>query len=791
MQNQLRDHNRMAGPMRPMQQANLPPMHQPQHLLPHRNPHQPILSMPPHQQHMHHMQHPGPPHGNPRQPMLMGMNAHNANNTMVSVSMKDQVNTVSVTLQNSNIQPPQYHQQQQQSNQNQPPQQQPQSQQQVQQPQQQSQHVPQQTIVEQPKTVTNDTNGGESRDDSSSNQNHANATNPALANMKEKTPMCLLNELARFNRVQHQYRLTNEQGPAHKKRFTVTLKLGDEEYVAEGPSIKKAQHSAATEALTKTWYRQPPPKPTKAMRIGHLGKCPTGSGHLPPTVELNALAMKRGEPTVYTFRQAPPTALQHQYPVPHGFGNYPRMFNPRLPYNRGVHTDLQGLFLVTLKVGDREFTGRGLTGQAARHDAASRALEQLRQLPLPEEIANANNANENGVLNGIDDPNAELKSPVSLVHETALKRGLPVSFEVVSESGKPHIRTFMTKCTVGDKVTVGEGSSKKVSKKRAAELMLEELKRLPPLPATIQNRSLRVKRKPPATKKKSRNLIKVYQEPRSENEATEEVNPVSRLVQIQQAKREREPVYNLIDEKGAPRRREFVMEVTMGQHSAKGIGPNKKLAKRAAAESLLTQLGYSKPSPQPAKPSIKTGDSENTEAKPRKVTFLEDDQVNDTQSHSVGGTIGRQLAPGLLLVDGGQESKLGSGPSVQIVAEELRGQQQQNSAGVSPKDQLDYLSQLLNFSVEFSDYPKGVAINKEYLSLVSLNTDPPQVCHGNGATITASRNQAALRALRTLTKLGLDNAANAQTKKDKGASGDGIHISIQVKNNIMDGTIDK
>lgn len=170
--------------------------------------------------------------------------------------------------------------------------------------------------------------------------------------------------------------------------------------------------------------------------------------------------------------------------------------------------------------------------------------------------------------------------------------------------------------------------------------MLEELKRLPPLPATIQNRSLRVKRKPPATKKKSRNLIKVYQEPRSENEATEEVNPVSRLVQIQQAKREREPVYNLIDEKGAPRRREFVMEVTMGQHSAKGIGPNKKLAKRAAAESLLTQLGYSKPSPQPAKPSIKTGDSENTEAKPRKVTFLEDDQVNDTQSHSVGGTIG-------------------------------------------------------------------------------------------------------------------------------------------------------
>lgn len=769
MQNQLRDHNRMGGPMRPMQQANMAPLHQPQHPLPHRNPHQQILSMPPHQQHIHHMQHAGPPHGNPRQPMLMGMNAHNANGTMVSVSLKDQANTVSVTLQNPNIQP-QYPQQQ--NNQQNPP--------------PPPQHVQQQSQgIEQNKPM-NETNNGESRDQSPPTQNHVNMTDPVLANMKEKTPMCLLNELARFNKIPHQYRLTNEQGPAHNKRFTVTLNLGEEEYVAEGPSIKKAQHSAATEALTRTWYQRPPPKPTK--KVGHPGKCFGGSGNLPPTVELNALAMKRGEPAVYTCRQVPPAGLQ-QY-VTHGLGHFPRIFNPRFPtYNRGFHAEPQ-LYLVSLKVGEREFIGRGLTGQAARHDAASKALEQLRQLPLPEEVTNICNTSENGTLGDTKDPITELKSPVSLVHERALKRGLPVSFEVVSEIGKPHIRTFRTKCTVGDKVTFGEGPSKKVSKRHAAEFMLEELNRLPPLPETIQNRPMRVKRKPPATKKKSRNLIKVYQEPRAESEAAEEVNPVSRLVQIQQAKREKEPVYNLIEEKGAPRRREFVMEVTMGQHSAQGIGPNKKLAKRAAAEALLAQLGYSKPQPQPAKPSIKTGESENTESKPRKVTFLEDEQINETQSHPVGGTIGRQLVPGLLLVDGGQESKLGSGPSVQIVAEELRGQQQQNPATVSPKDQLKYLSQLFNFSVEFNDFPKG-AVNKEYLSLVTLSTDPPQVCHGNGSTRTASRNQAALKALRTLSKLGLDNASNTQSKKDKGASGDGIHISIQVKNNIMDGAIDK
>lgn len=38
--------------------------------------------------------------------------------------------------------------------------------------------------------------------------------------------------------IQHQYTLTDEQGPAHKKTFYVKLKLGDEEYAASGQSIK-------------------------------------------------------------------------------------------------------------------------------------------------------------------------------------------------------------------------------------------------------------------------------------------------------------------------------------------------------------------------------------------------------------------------------------------------------------------------------------------------------------------------------------------------------------------------
>lgn len=64
-----------------------------------------------------------------------------------------------------------------------------------------------------------------------------------------------------IDQIQHQYCLTDEKGPAHKKTFTVTLRLGEsEEYTASGPSIKKAQHSAAAIALEKTQFKHPPPK---------------------------------------------------------------------------------------------------------------------------------------------------------------------------------------------------------------------------------------------------------------------------------------------------------------------------------------------------------------------------------------------------------------------------------------------------------------------------------------------------------------------------------------------------
>lgn len=117
--------------------------------------------------------------------------------------------------------------------------------------------------------------------------------------------------------------------------------------------------------------------------------------------------------------------------------------------------------------------------------------------------------------------------------------------------------------------------------------MLAELKKLPPTSPTqigstgaATNRSKITKRKAPVLKKKTRNLIKENPE-----EDTDEVNPISRLIHISQGNKAKDPVYTLIEERGAPRRREFVMEVFAVNQTAQGVGSTKKLAKRQAAES--------------------------------------------------------------------------------------------------------------------------------------------------------------------------------------------------------------
>ncbi|XP_053804283.1 double-stranded RNA-binding protein Staufen homolog 2 isoform X2 [Vidua chalybeata] len=380
-----------------------------------------------------------------------------------------------------------------------------------------------------------------------------------MANPKEKTPMCLVNELARFNRIQPQYKLLNERGPAHAKMFTVQLTLGEQTWEAEGSSIKKAQHAAASKALNETTLPKPTPRPPK----NNVNNNP---GSITPTVELNGLAMKRGEPAIY--RPLDPK------PIP----NYRANYNFRGMYNQRYHCPVPKIFYVQLTVGNSEFFGEGKTRQAARHNAAMKALQALQNEPIPEKLP------QNGETGKESEEDKDAnKSEISVVFEIALKRNIPVTFEVIKESGPPHMKSFVTRVTVGEFTAEGEGNSKKLSKKRAAMAVLQELKKLPPLPV-IEKPKLYFKKRP-------KTILKTGPE------YGQGMNPISRLAQIQQAKKEKEPEYVLLSERGMPRRREFVMQVKIGNDTTTGTGPNKKIAKRNAAEAMLLQLGYKASTP--------------------------------------------------------------------------------------------------------------------------------------------------------------------------------------------------
>ncbi|GAB1284815.1 Double-stranded RNA-binding protein Staufen homolog 2 [Apodemus speciosus] len=236
------------------------------------------------------------------------------------------------------------------------------------------------------------------------------------------------------------------------------------------------------------------------------------------------------------------------------------------------------IFYVQLTVGNNEFFGEGKTRQAARHNAAMKALQALQNEPIPEKSPQNRNGESGKEMDDDKDAN---KSEISLVFEIALKRNMPVSFEVIKESGPPHMKSFVTRVSVGEFSAEGEGNSKKLSKKRAATSVLQELRKLPPLPV-VEKPKLFFKKRP-------KTIVKPF---KAGPDYGQGMNPISRLAQIQQARKEKEPDYVLLSERGMPRRREFVMQVKVGNEVATGTGPNKKIAKKNAAEAMLLQLGY-------------------------------------------------------------------------------------------------------------------------------------------------------------------------------------------------------
>ncbi|XP_068450898.1 double-stranded RNA-binding protein Staufen homolog 1 isoform X1 [Clinocottus analis] len=596
-----------------------------------------------------------------------------------------------------------------------------------------------------------------------------NTTVSNMANPKEKTPMCLVNELARFNKIQPEYKLLCEQGPAHSKIFSVGLTLGDQHWEAEGTSIKKAQHSAAESALTETTL----PKPT-VRTPRNTGKNPAdGMTH---TMELNALCMKLGKKPMYK-------------PIDPYPGMRPPNFNYNVrapaPYQRSMQQYYYPfppvgpmIYHMELSIGGQQFIGKGRTRQLAKHEAAAKALKVLHKEPILQQLP---------VMNGEPEEENLNKSEISQVFEIALKRNLPVNFEVLKEEGPPHMKSFVVRVTVGEFPGEGEGKSKKIAKKLAAAAVLGELRRLPHIPS--------VEKTLPRIKKKTKSIIKLQTSP----EYGQGMNPISRLAQIQQAKKEKEPEYSMVTERGLPRRREFVMQVTVCGETAEGMGPSKKVAKRNAAEKMLELLGYKVPQPQPPKPALKT-DEKAPVKKPgdgRKVTFFEPGSGEEAALSSKEEDFRlpymshQQLPAGILPMVPEVAQAVGAFHACQakdysravpnpgkatitaMIANELlyagtsltaetilknKNSLNQLPHGplTRPSEQLGFLASVQSLQVEYKDFPKN---NKnEFVSLINCSFQPPLISHGIGKDVESCHDMAALNILKLLSEWDLQSS---------------------------------
>ncbi|KAK7879361.1 hypothetical protein WMY93_030697 [Mugilogobius chulae] len=564
-----------------------------------------------------------------------------------------------------------------------------------------------------------------------------------MANPKEKTPMCLVNELARLIESNHSISCSI---------FTVQLTLGEQVWEAEGTSIKKAQHSTAAKALDESVLPRPAPRSPKV-------DINSNPGSITPTVELNGLAMKRGEPAIY--RPLDPK------PMP----NYRANYNFRGMFNQRYHYPVPKIFYVQLSVGSHEFIGDGRTRQAARHNAAMKALQALRNEPIPERPPQAPEEQEDS-----EEGTDASKSEISLVYEIALKRNFSVNFEVLKESGPPHMKSFLTRVTVGEFSAEGEGNSKKLSKKRAALSILQDLKKLPFIPVVEKPKT--------HYKKRTKTILKTGPD------YGQGMNPISRLAQIQQAKKEKEPEYVLLSERGMPRRREFIMQVKVNNEVATGTGPNKKVAKRNAAEAMLLQLGYkaSTVTPNPAEMDNKGWNgqkapfTEATSNTQKGLLHLSPDvyqemeasrkQGGGTVPNNNSGSVNYMTSKDMGPLPPGHTPYYGNTPSspspTAAMARELllngqsptadgslplKGKGSSLPCGVSvqPAQQLDYLARIQGFQVQYSDAQSG----KEFVTYLTLS--PVQMTfHGTGSTLQASHDQAALSALKQLSEQGLD-----------------------------------
>jgi len=214
---------------------------------------------------------------------------------------------------------------------------------------------------------------------------------------------------------------------------------------------------------------------------------------------------------------------------------------------------------------------------------------------------------------------AMAKTPVSLLQELYVKKGITPKYDLVQIEGAVHEPTFKCRVSVGEVVATGGGQSKKKAKHEAAKAILQKLKiaqqkgyfdsqaanqssateaaekavaaaDVDPAAALAAAQAAAAAATAAAMKEVElpanleADLVSPYDDGISGN-------PVGELQEVCMNGGVRPPVYEVSLEEGAPHERNFVINCLVGsKFRENGCGKSKKLAKRKAAAKMLATL---------------------------------------------------------------------------------------------------------------------------------------------------------------------------------------------------------
>ena len=360
---------------------------------------------------------------------------------------------------------------------------------------------------------------------------------------------------------------------------------------------------------------------------------------------------------------------------------------------------------------------------------------------------------------------AAIKTPVSLLQELYVKRGITPKYDLVQIEGAVHEPTFKYRVTVGDFVATGCGQSKKKAKHTAAKSMLDKIRRhaqqhLKSVTAAggggeeggVVAKKMPIMDVPPDVTE----LASPYDD-------GIEGNPVGDLQEICMNRRMQPPVYEVSLEEGQPHERKFVIVCKVGKHAESGSGKSKKLAKRLSAHKMLQTLqnhpldgdGMGGPEGEAASASI--------------LDIDEDDLVQGmAQQRAKEVREGKPFTNANLSLFY-RNLKVAAGTALAAIQEKGADELKADGERV-----LQEIATEQCFTVTYVDIEEKSTTDK-FHTIVQISTVPVAVCYGVGDTEQESKADAAFNGCMYL-KLMTHNPRAKKPEGPEGASTNGNNV---------------